>query len=187
MSLMTKYYQWLCEEMEIDPENSKIESVCAMMMVTPFVAELEEDKNLVESALYSRRNFVRNRSMNDKRNFYRAMGDCSVLEIMAVIVRKMSYMLLGNALASSRQGALFFELIDNLGLGWINDDAFGSDPDSCSEYIEDVLSQFVGRNYAENGEDGGLFPLENPPDDMRKMGLFQQLDAYLIEKYDALN
>lgn len=186
MSLMTRYYHWLCDELQIDPEKSKIESVCALLMVSPFVPQLQEDENLVESALYARRNFVRSQDAAAKREFYRAMGPCSVLEILVVLVNDMSYKLLGNRLASSNQGALFFELMDNLGLGWINDDAFGRDPEACSDYVEDVLSQFVSRNYAENGEDGGLFPLDNPPDDMRKMGLYSQLDAYLIEKYDAL-
>ena len=184
---MIKYYKWLCGELGINPKRQGVESICAMMMVSPFVAHVEEDKNIIESALYSRRNFVRNQKADVKREFYRAMGDCSVLEILVILIRDMSYKLLGNELASSNQGALFFELIDNLGLGWINDEAFSKDEHGCREYIEDILYQFVGRNYAENGDDGGLFPLDNPPDDMREMGLFRQLDAYLIEKYDALN
>lgn len=187
MSLMTRYYRWLCSELGVDPKESKIESVCSMMMISPFVSDMWEDQNIVESALYSRREFVRDQDPIAKREFYRAMGECSVLEVIAILIRKMSYMLLGNHLASSNQGALFFELLDNLGLSWINDDAFSRDEDGCREYIEDVMSRFVGREYEENGDDGGLFPLENPPEDMREMSLFQQLDAYLIEKYDALN
>lgn len=187
MSLMTEYYNWLCERMSINPRENGIESVCSMLMVSPFVAVLKDDENLIESALYLRRTFVRGCDQEQKREFYHSLKDCSVLEIMSVLLEKMSYMLLENPLASSDQGALFFELLDNLELGWINDRSFSANPDVCSEYIEDAVSIFVNRDYDDDGQNGGMFPLENPRSDAREMGLYQQMDEYLIERYDMLN
>lgn len=187
MSLMSEYYNWLCDKMAFDPRDFEMESVCSQLMVSPFVATIKEDENLIESALYLRRTFIRGYGTEDKRGFYRSLGPCSVLEVICVLLEKMSYSLLGNPLASSDQGALFLELMDNLGLGWINDRAYSHSPEECTDYIEDVVSTLIGRTYDYDGENGGMFPLENPKSDVRNLGLYQQLDEYLIERYDALN
>lgn len=187
MSLMAEYYDWLCDKIDFDPARYDMESVCAQLMISPFVANLKEDENLIESALYLRRTFIRGYDTDDKREFYKALGPCSVFEVINILLDQMSYSLLGNPLASSNQGALFLELMDNLGLGWINDKAYSNAPEECTEYIEDVVSAFVNRTYDVDGNNGSLFPLENPRSDMRDLPLYQQLDAYLIERYDALN
>lgn len=186
MSLISKYYDSLCRDIGVDPEAMGVESICALLMVSPFTAVLEDDENAIESALYIRREYARDMPGADKQEFYRALGPCSVFEIMHILISEMSYKLIGNPLASSDPGVLFLELIDNLDLGWVDDRAFAMDAERCSDYVEDVVSTFVNRDYDFYGQDGGLFPVNETTYDMRKKSLFAQLDTYLIDRYDAL-
>ena len=186
MNPIGSYYNYLCDRIGIDPAECKMECVCSMLIVSPFIAVLKDDENQIEQALYMRREYARDLDPAEKSAFYRAMGPCSVFEILVEMVEKMHYNLIGNPLASSRQGALFFELLDNLELGWINDDAFGENPDACSDYIEDAVRTFVYREYDENGANGGLFPVTLLKNDVTKMSLLRQMEAYLIDRYDAL-
>ena len=187
MNALCQYHDWLFDRIGVNPEDHEIECLCGLLLVLPFEAVLKEDGNIIESALYLRRTFIRDYDADEKRRFYQSMGPCSILEMLCVLLEKMSYMLIENPLASSEQGALFFELIDNLELGWINDRSFQQNPEWCNDYIEEAIQTFTYRDYDENGQNGGLFPVEHAPFDMREVGLYQQMDAYLIEKYDLLN
>lgn len=186
MSALTSYYDYICGRLGFDPAAHRLECVCSSLLVSPFIAVLSDDENQVEQVLYMRREFVRGLSEAEKKAFYRSLGPCSVLEILVIFVEKMRYNLIGNPLASSDPGALFLELLDNLGLSWINDDAFGADPDGCNDAIEDILQTFTYRDYDADGQNGGLFPLDFPKNDVREMSLFRQMESYLIEKYDLL-
>jgi hypothetical protein len=48
--------------------------------------------------------------------------------------------------------------------------------------IRERAERMVARGYDENGN-GGLFPLKNPKEDQRKVEVWMQLNAYIIEKF----
>lgn len=184
-----EYYDWLCARIAIPkPEEYGYGQLMAQMMMFPFEARVQEDEHRIEDALYLRRQFARSFVNFDeqKRDFYRALGPCSVLEIFVILVEKMSFELDGNRLADNTPSALFLELIDNLDLCYLTDDAFKEDPIECSEELGIILSTFVNRTYDQNGG-GSAFPLKTAKTDMAQIGLVQQMDLYLIEKYDILS
>jgi hypothetical protein len=71
----------------------------------------------------------------------------------------------------------FWELLNNLGLSeYANLDRIRS---SIKE-INSILSTLNKREYEEDGY-GGLFPLRNPGKDQRKVEIWYQMSAYLLE------
>jgi hypothetical protein len=67
-------------------------------------------------------------------------------------------------------------MIGNLGLlGCVDADP----PDES--VISDIVDRVTDRRYATNGA-GGLFPLQNAEQDQRKIELWYQANAYLLER-----
>lgn len=74
----------------------------------------------------------------------------------------------------------FWELIKNLGLYAYND---ANLTERGEEHIHTKLDAVISRRYTASGE-GGLFPLDypKPGTDQRKLELWDQLNAYLLER-----
>ena len=50
------------------------------------------------------------------------------------------------------------------------------------DIVADAMAAIIWRTYDSNGY-GGLFPLRNPREDQRKVELWYQLNAYLLEQF----
>jgi hypothetical protein len=70
----------------------------------------------------------------------------------------------------------FWHLIENLELEEYNDET----PIPQRE-VDEVLERVIWRLYKKNGR-GGLFPLRRTTDDQRRVELWRQLNAYLLER-----
>ena len=183
------YHQWLCDRIAIhEPRRYGYRELFLRLMMAPFTALMTEDERRIEDVLYLRRSYARTMEWDDeqRRTFYRSLPHCSVFEIMVVMVEKMSFQLDGNMLADNHPSVLFFEILDNLELGYLNDGAFAEDPDGCLEELERVVKVLVERQYDAYGN-GSFFPVEAPPTDMSKCNIVEQMDVYLIEKYRILD
>ena len=187
-AIVESYMRWLCDRMHFKPVQSGYEWLCEKLISSTFRVDkrVPDDVKAVSEALYLRSTFAfkNNLSAMDSRGFYRSLGPCTVLEIVAVLVEKMSFLLNANLLASNYPACLFFELMDNIGLSYLNDDCF--EDEEGDEIADEIINTFVERTYDWSGE-GGLFPLENAPEDMRYVDLLRQLDLYLIERYEILD
>ncbi len=60
----------------------------------------------------------------------------------------------------------------NLGLGTMNDSKFNA------RQVHDIIDIFLNRKYRANGQ-GGLFIIDNPPKDLRKVEIWYQMHWYL--------
>lgn len=116
----------------------------------------EETDNMVESAL------------SDKK--------ASVLEVLVALSIRIEQDIMGNG--DDDFGHWFVEMLNNLGLMW-----FSNNKDWAESDILDILRVFMYRRY-EDGGVGSLFPMKKPPIGFAKMEIWDQMQAYLIEKYD---
>lgn len=96
---------------------------------------------------------------------------CSVLEMMVALSWKMEFDSIGKD-----QADWFWEMIDNLGLTECTDANPGEDV-----VLNAIINKVLNREYAPTGR-GGLFPLDDPPEDQRGVELFMQSEAYLQER-----
>lgn len=106
---------------------------------------------------------------------------CSVLEMMtALCVRCEESIMDGYSLKclssiDSFTEYLFGLMLENLGLSEMDDCHFDID------YVDERVNRFLDRDYAYNGDDGGLFKLENPPRDLRVVEIWYQMCWYIDE------
>jgi hypothetical protein len=132
-----------------------------------FRALVQEDANRVADVINMRRMWCEAVGFD-----IHALDDkpCSLLEVMLILSETLSYMLYGSTKDSSEE-RWFNEMCQNLGI-------LGADESTIRERAE----RMVARGYDENGN-GGLFPLKNPKEDQRKVEVWMQLNAYIIEKF----
>lgn len=93
---------------------------------------------------------------------------CTVLEALIGIARRMDAMRAEPRTDNTPRW--FWEIVGNLGF----------DPDLSNFY--EVIDRFLNREYNLNG-DGGLFPLNQFCEDQRKVEIWYQMNAYMMEKH----
>ena len=80
-------------------------------------------------------------------------------------------------------GYFFWRMLDNLGLIQFDDEAF--EDWRTEDLVEDILNVLLERLYEYNGR-GGLFPLKRPREDQRRVEIWYQAQAWLMETFDCL-
>lgn len=104
---------------------------------------------------------------------------CTVLEMIIGVAFRLEFELLGGQY--ERPAAdWFWVLIDNLCLSPYTDQKMG-----YGIYILEVktaIERLLERQYLEDG-DGGLFPLKHPKKDQRRVEIWYQMSAWVIENY----
>lgn len=104
---------------------------------------------------------------------------CTVLEMLIGVAFRLEFELLGGRFERSA-GEWFWVLIDNLGLEWCDNLALErlGEAEKMAQIVENLLE----RRYSEDGE-GGLFPLKSPRKDQRRVEIWYQMSAWVIENY----
>ncbi len=96
-----------------------------------------------------------------------------MLELLIILSRQLSFEMDDGA------DAWFWHLVQVLDFQQFHDRNFD---DFSREEIATTLERVIWRTYEPNGE-GGLFPLRNEERDQRKVELWYQLNAYLLEQF----
>lgn len=97
---------------------------------------------------------------------------CSVLEMMVALAIRCEDRIMDNTEIGNRTGQWFWNMIASLGLDYMRDGRF--DP-GC---VDAVITRFLERDYAYNGE-GGLFTVRHTRQDMRQVEIWYQMCMYL--------
>lgn len=99
---------------------------------------------------------------------------CSVLEMMVALAIRCEDHIMDDPDIGNRTEDWFWAMIKSLGLIHMIDSRFKK------EFVEDVISRFLNREYKRNGE-GGLFTVRNCNRDMRSIEIWYQMCKYLDE------
>ena len=99
-------------------------------------------------------------------------GPCSVLEMMIALALRCQENLMDDFELGDRTGQWFWNMINNMGLGGMNDMNYNE------WLVNDVVSRFLDRDYEPDGR-GGLFRVRNWDRDMRTAEIWHQLLAYI--------
>lgn len=101
-------------------------------------------------------------------------GPCSVLEMMVALAVRMEETIMDDPTFGDRTGQWFWGMIVNLGLGSMYDSRYDE------QYVDDVISRFLNREYESDGR-GGLFRVGHCDRDLRDVEIWYQLNYYLDE------
>jgi len=143
---------------------------------TDFVSIVPNDDNRAQDGIELRNRFL------DKGGILAFIDDrpCSILEMLIGLSFRMEDILLDEAFAMSASEC-FWLFLKNLDLDYIDDHMFLHHEVELE--IEEKLNILNDREYERNGK-GGLFPLNKPKRDQRKIEVWYQMSDYLLENYD---
>ena len=112
---------------------------------------------------------------------------CTVLEMLIALAIRCESDIMHDDACGDRTRLWFWEMIKNLGLIDYTDDAYMYDKSgSFDSEVNHIIDIFLERRYDKHGR-GGAFPLRkyrtNYYSDQRKVEIWYQLSAWLIENY----
>jgi hypothetical protein len=155
------FFEWLCEQVHARERDMWI---LEMMYLKEFTWFIPNDDNRLMEGVSQRELFLEERQLKNAWEWTQ-LG-CSFLELMLAVARELSF------LTQRELPSCFWELMRNLGL---------AEPTATRRDVNHAMNKVINRTYSYSGE-GGLFPLEHPHEDQRKVEIWYQMQAYLIER-----
>lgn len=146
-------------------------SLLLQMYTTPYVWFVPNDDNRVADGVYLRDEFAHETGAIATQAWFEM--ECSVLEMLVGLARRLSFEDEGEA------RDWFWHLLENLGITPACADAHFNN--EIADKVGEALDRVIWRTFRYNGQ-GGLFPLRHPDKDQRKVELWYQLNAYLLER-----
>lgn len=141
-----------------------------------FVWFVPNDDNRVEDGRELRHEFINECDISSIDPAWMDLG-CSFLEMMIALSRRLAFQ------GEGEPRGWFFTLLEHLGLEKYTDLKCKRYSTSFDE-IEEIVDAVIYRQYEPDGR-GGLFPLQHPERDQRKVEIWYQMSAYLIEREEG--
>lgn len=171
--IKAEYFEWLTYIVGLD-RNSML--LAKELHGKEFYSVMGNDYNRAEDGKHLRDIFADESFFRD----YTCLDmPCSVLEMLIALAIRIEA-ILEEPDIENRTQQWFWELLRNLGLDKFTDDEFY--PNGGPEEVNRILTDLMERQYSRNGQ-GGLFPLKVAKKDQRKVEIWYQLSAYLLENY----
>ena len=151
-------------------KNISFKKVFSYLNNTKFTYSIRMDLNRAKDGTELRRRYANEFKIA---NIYdRICGPCSVLEMMIALAIRCDETIMDDENFGDRTDQWFWDMMKNLGLGHMNDDEFDE------EYVSDVITRFLNRDYEPDGR-GGLFFVRNCDIDLRDVEIWIQMLWYL--------
>lgn len=170
-----RYLSWLYGQIVTVKTRARVRNhrkLFKQMHETIFVAIVPYDENRVADARDLRYEFLAE-AEDEQGDLDWMRSPCSMLELFMILSRQLAFEM------DDPVVPWFWHLIETLDLEQFNDREYD---DHAQEAIARTLDRVIWRQYEPNGH-GGLFPLRNPERDQRKVELWYQLNAYLLEQF----
>ena len=151
-------------------KNISFKKVFSYLNNTKFTYSIKMDLNRAKDGTELRRRYANEFKIA---NIYdRICGPCSVLEMMIALAIRCEETIMDDENFGDRTDQWFWDMMKNLGLGHMDDDEFDE------EYVSDVITRFLNRDYEPDGR-GGLFFVRNCDIDLRDVEIWIQMLWYL--------
>ena len=151
-------------------KNISFKKLFSYLNDTKFTYSIIMDLNRAKDGTELRRRYANEFKIA---NIYdRICGPCSVLEMMIALAIRCEETIMDDENFGDRTDQWFWDMMKNLGLGHMDDDEFDE------EYVSDVVTRFLNRDYEPDGR-GGLFFVRNCDIDLRDVEIWIQMLWYL--------
>lgn len=165
---MSDYYIWLLDRVGLLQETySTYSRLLRHLFVTDYIYVLKRDEDRAEGGKNLRVVFSNSENIyiDDVKS-----GNCSVLEMLIAL----AFHLEDNSRLNHT--IWFIEMINNLGLGEFSDTFYDANA------VDAILNKWMNRLYDHDGQ-GNIFKITDFHGDMRTMTTWDQMNAYLVDKY----
>lgn len=174
-TLDQRYLNWLYSQVASVKTRHKHRtfwSLLTQLQETIFVAIVPNDDNRIADARDLRYEYM-GEYEDEQGDLEWMKSPCSMLELLIILSRQLAFEM------DDRSDSWFWHLIEVLELEQFNDREYD---EQAQEVVASTLDRVIWRTYKPSGE-GGLFPLRDPARDQRKVELWYQLNAYLLEQF----
>lgn len=167
----SEYFHWMSEIVDKDMQFTKL---LRALNETIFISKIPRDENRIADGIDLRRRFILDNGYYSHEELILDCldGPCSVLELMLALAFRCEENIMLDPDYGDRTSHWFWGMVTTLGLGGMFNDRFDERVFSKS------MVTFMNRTYSPNGE-GGLFKINDAPDDMRNVEIWTQLLWYL--------
>jgi hypothetical protein len=165
------YYTWLYRQVgsvSITHPSRTYWALFKLLFRKEFVWIVPNDDNRAEDGKALRAEFLDQEQISEVEEGWMRYG-CSMLELLIAIARRMEFD------AEQTTEYWFHYLLKNAGLAQYTDIRTDIDDE-----VNEVLDRIIWRTYASDGF-GGLFCLSHPTEDQRRVEIWYQMCAWLIE------
>ena len=174
------YFDFLCSIVDRDRMKKK-EELLSVLHSIDFYALIPNDDNRGEDGKQLRDRFVdeeglQTLSLGQWTRLDIPTGPCTVLEMLIGLSYRLEFETEQSQWEKTTD-EWFWILIDNLGLLGI----YSRENLSAGD-VHSIVKIFLDRRYGSDGS-GGLFPLKDPQKDQRRVEIWYQMSAYVIENY----
>lgn len=176
--IVNVYFHLLCEIVHADDPQESYIYLMEVLFQTEYIWTIDNDVNRAEDGKHLRRKFFNDPDILDK--------PCTVLEMMIALAIRIDDEVMWNPDKGDRTAVWFWEMIDNLGLGELND---GLKFDKIESIASRKLHIFMHRMYKNDGV-GSLFPVKNLNLNLshvttfsNKTEVWYQMMLYMVNKY----
>lgn len=175
--IRAEYFQWLCGLVGMDEPDHSYWTLARILHRRNFYWSVDNDGNRWEDGVRMRLIFEDETNYSD----YSCLdGDCSILEMLIALAIRIA-----DTLGTGDNGDIqwwFWRLIENL---WEEDMVLLEDGELIlGDYTDYLFCQkldiWLDRRFRRSGK-GGLFPLRHAKKDQRKVEIWYQMQAYLME------
>ena len=186
------YFHWLCSIVHADDPQDSYIYLMEMLYQTEFYWIIDNDINRADDGKHLRYEFASERSYS---NYYPIDNrPCSVLEMLIALAIRINDEIMWNPDYGDKTAAWFWEMIDNLGLGNLDDYCFeGKKLAKNQRFVEDILDDFMSCRDGKYGKIS-LFPTKNllhfsnqkctqKCNKIKNREIWYQMMDYMLEKY----
>lgn len=165
--IRTDYYDWVCS-LIIDEPHRNFSKLLSYLYDKEFTYIINRDYNRAADGinlryLYAYYHEVPDRVMDEL--FYKE--PCSVLEMMVALCRRVED-IMSTERYGDRTAYWFWEMINNLGIGTMNDLNFSE------RIVSEIIDDFLNRDYERDGR-GGLVTIRDRREDLRTVEIWYQI------------
>lgn len=173
MTIETDYFDWLCGQIDDQDFNpSRYQLLLGKLYHTEFTWTIQNDKNRAYDGEELRDRYAE-ATVQDCRTVRMFLNfPCTILEMMVALAIRCETQIMEDLFVGPRIGRWFRAMLKSMGVVHDMDDLFDE------EYVDYIIDCFLDRTYEYNG-DGGLFKVDDPPDDMRNLEIWYQMQLYL--------
>lgn len=173
-SLDDQYLEWIYKEIGAVRNRNPARSywrLAKLLYTTPFTYFVGNDENRAMDGCELRIEFLEEKHIDQDEAAPWLALECSVLEMLVGLARRAAFESYGQT------GDWFRLFIRNLEFLGYTDAVWST---AVERTVNERVDELIHRKYQRNGL-GGLFPLRRPGMDQRKVELWYQLSAYLLE------
>lgn len=170
------YFDWLCREAGALHNRNPHRTYWRLLHhlhLTPFRWSIRNDDNRAEDGKFLREEYLdwgaSDPDMPD--------APASILEMLVALSRRVAFESYGSP------ADWFWKLLENLDMKHYTDANWD---DFVEQDVGQALELLNSRKYGEDGR-GGLFPLRYPHTNQRRVELWYQMSAYILEGADVAN